>query len=382
MNGALDMFSVMSSTIPLTIAFSAILLLGLCWYLHYCRRRIVHYLIRLELWWNRPSIDDDNNKTLAYRSFERFIHERHGGTQTTTDLYRFYSQSLPYMTLPPFNTTLTHLTIGRASACWVHCRGTDSKRTDKICIYFGAGALLGLPPALEDGPAAHFAQSVGARMLCVSLPHPHESMSFLEDAVGVYHWVSRYHQDSSIIVIGASSGGTLTLLLLQELVRSQFAHQPVGAVLISPWTDLLAQSPSIIRNLESDCIFGHGGRPNTEAVHHVFDDLMPSDARFAYSPLTGNCIGLPPLYFLVGGSEVFVDDTSRFVVKARNAGVNVEAHVEPGMCHIYPFFPTLFPEAELAHIGIRRFMASVFETDEVVGVGISMVAVGVLDPEL
>jgi acetyl esterase/lipase len=61
------------------------------------------------------------------------------------------------------------------------------------------------------------------------------------------------------------------------------------------------------------------------------------DARDQHaSPLYADLTGLPPLYMLVGTSEVLYDDTIRTAAKARAAGVDVRVEEGPDLPHVYP----------------------------------------------
>jgi len=53
-----------------------------------------------------------------------------------------------------------------------------------------------------------------------------------------------------IVVAGDSAGGGLSLALLQT-IRDSGLPQPAGAVLISPWCDLMHSFPSIVENTKT-----------------------------------------------------------------------------------------------------------------------------------
>jgi epsilon-lactone hydrolase len=64
------------------------------------------------------------------------------------------------------------------------------------------------------------------------------------------------------------------------------------------------------------------------------------------SPLKGNFEGLPPLYVFASNEEILFDDISNSVKKAQDAKVDVTFIVKKGLCHAYPLFTGMFPEAD------------------------------------
>jgi len=58
----------------------------------------------------------------------------------------------------------------------------------------------------------------------------------------------------------------------------------------------------------------------------------------------------------VGASEMLLDDTLMFAEKAYNQGVEVQVMIEPYLCHVYPIFVTIFPEAREAVVGAAEFI--------------------------
>ena len=74
------------------------------------------------------------------------------------------------------------------------------------------------------------------------------------------------------------------------------------------------------------------------------------------SPLYAELAGLPPLYMLVGTSEVLYDDTIRTATKARAAGVDVRVEEGPDLPHVYPLYSAMLPEGQQALAPIDEFI--------------------------
>ena len=96
-------------------------------------------------------------------------------------------------------------------------------------------------------------------------------------------------------------------------------------------------------NERADAIVPSGA---LERLVRCYADPAGADHHYL-SPVYGDFTGLPPLSFVVGGTEVLLDDSRRAAEAARSAGVPTELHVWHGMPHVFPLFQFL-PEARAA----------------------------------
>ena len=86
--------------------------------------------------------------------------------------------------------------------------------------------------------------------------------------------------------------------------------------------------------------------------------LAGEDARHPHaSPLYADLSTLPPLLVQVGTDEVLLDDATRFVEAAENAGVKATLEVWDDMFHVWHAFVTALPEAREANARIGDFLA-------------------------
>jgi acetyl esterase/lipase len=74
------------------------------------------------------------------------------------------------------------------------------------------------------------------------------------------------------------------------------------------------------------------------------------------SPLYADLTGLPPLYVQVGGREVLLDDATRLVTRAREAGVDVALEQWDEMIHVWQAFAPLVPESDEAITRIGAYL--------------------------
>lgn len=135
-------------------------------------------------------------------------------------------------------------------------------------------------------------------------------------------------------------------LTLQHLAREGKVPLPCGAVAMSPWLDLTNEQPSREGNLGSDTTF-QGIHDLDVLVRQIIpEEAKPSDPT--YSALFGEWSGLPPMFFLVGDTEVLLSDTLAAVTRAREAGVEVRLEVSAHGPHVYPSYCLVLPEAREA----------------------------------
>jgi len=131
-------------------------------------------------------------------------------------------------------------------------------------------------------------------------------------------------------VTGDSAGGNLALSLLAILAAEPAnAMRPVGALVLSPVTDLALTGSSWQTRAEADPYFV---REQAQGLIDAY--LNGHDATDPVaSPLYGNLAGLPPIRVQAGDDEVLLDDSVRLVERAVAAGVDARLDVWEGMPH-------------------------------------------------
>jgi acetyl esterase/lipase len=134
----------------------------------------------------------------------------------------------------------------------------------------------------------------------------------------------------SIALTGDSAGGNLALVLLALVSARSFISRPaVGAVVLSPVTDLAMKGASWESRKTADPLFVR--EQAEELVRAYLNGRDPADP--AASPLYGDLAGLPPVRVHVGDDEVLLDDSIRYVERAVAAGVDAKVDVWEGMVH-------------------------------------------------
>ncbi len=171
----------------------------------------------------------------------------------------------------------------------------------------------------------------------------HSLDASLDDAYSAYLYLieTKKIDPKTIIISGDSAGGGLALRLMLKL-KKMGKNLPGKAILISPWTDKTNSGDSVTTK-RNNAIFA-----KAEAMEQftplVLRGMKPRDPLV--SPLFGDYTNFPPLLYVVGGSEIFYDDTMRDVEKARRQGVKVDVIEHKDGMHIYPIFARFLPEGK------------------------------------
>jgi acetyl esterase/lipase len=232
----------------------------------------------------------------------------------------------------------------------------DNARSGAAILYlFGGGYQISSPHSRRK-TAGHLAHASSARAVIPNyrLAPEHPFPAAVDDATEAYIWLLKQGAHASqTVVAGDSSGGGLTVATLLRL-RDDGEPTPAGGVAISPWADMTCSGESFKANASADITVTRDGLLSmAQSYLHAADPRDPEA-----SPLFGDVQDLPPLFILVGGDEVLLDDA---VGLTRNAGLargDVLLYIGSGMQHVFPIYAGAMPEADtaIAMIGdwIRR----------------------------
>eukprot|EP01064_Diplonema_japonicum_P016926 TRINITY_DN2499_c2_g1_i1.p1 TRINITY_DN2499_c2_g1~~TRINITY_DN2499_c2_g1_i1.p1 ORF type:complete len:385 (+),score=68.50 TRINITY_DN2499_c2_g1_i1:39-1157(+) len=192
----------------------------------------------------------------------------------------------------------------------------------------------------------------------------------VEDAVKSLSWLWRNsheaaHPADKVFVIGDSAGSGMALSLFLSVISGTIdgessskilndVAQPTGGVLLSAYTDLSCSLPSY-KSKSWDPVTGLGdpifsdGNSTEDILGSVETGIayLPADGRYSltnpiaspyWAPMAW-LAQLPPIYMVVGGAEIMLDDTVMFVEKTKKAGnLRIEHEVYPRMWHDHPMY--------------------------------------------
>jgi acetyl esterase/lipase len=232
---------------------------------------------------------------------------------------------------PAADTAIETITIGDITADWI---STGTLVPDRTLLYLHGGAYALGSHVAYRGFGSRVASACRARVLVPSyrLTPEHPFPAALEDALQIYEWLTGQVAPERILLAGDSAGGGLAIATLAAL-RDSGRPLPRCAVLYSPWTDLACTGNSHQPGAIDDPFFTAEG---VRALGRMYAGDQLSDPRA--SPLHADLAGLPPMQIFAGSREILLDDATRLVEKAKEAGVEAQLVVGDGLIHAWPVY--------------------------------------------
>lgn len=229
-----------------------------------------------------------------------------------------------------------------------------AQQSQKAVLYLHGGGYFFGAGSLHRQLTWRLSQALARPVLAIDyrLAPRHSFEDWRDDALQAYqHLLAQGYRGEDLLVAGDSAGGHLTLVLLQTL-RDRGLPLPVGAIAISPWTDMSMEAKANSANARRDPMLP------VQAIDYLSRFLVahrsPYDALV--SPLHGSFQGLPPLYVMVGSTEILREDARGVVEKARADGVAVTYEEWHRMPHVFPILASVLPEGRRAFGHMRRFV--------------------------
>ena len=255
----------------------------------------------------------------------------------------------------PDNTKFKRILAGNVYAEWITCGDVD---TDKIFMFIHGGGYYRGSIAATRATVARI--SAEAKVRCLSIEYrlapEHPFPAAVDDTYTAYNWLLKEGiNPKNIIVSGQSAGGGLCLALLLK-IKENNGFQPKGAVAISPWTDLSQSGKTMITNANIDPVIS---KQYLDRMANLYLSKTPNISPLA-SPLYGDLSGLPPMLVQVGSAETMLDDSKRFVERAKEAKVDVQIEVWEDMFHGWHGSAHILKEAEEAIKSIGLFCRNLF----------------------
>ena len=206
----------------------------------------------------------------------------------------------------------------------VYCEWVTSEASssESIFIYLHGGGYYRASARASRMAASNLSKVCGCRCFTVDyrLAPENKFPAAIDDTYTAYQWLLKQGISPKQIVVGGSSaGGGLTAALLAKL-KLNGEEQPVGAVLLSPWTDLTQSAETYRTNADRDPSIWKEYLDH--AAEQYLDGADPKNPMA--SPVFSDLEGLPPLHIQVGKDETMYGDAEAYAEKARRAGVAVE----------------------------------------------------------
>ncbi|MEW2545109.1 alpha/beta hydrolase [Streptomyces sp. NPDC047002] len=260
-------------------------------------------------------------------------------------VWRDISESLHLLASEPEGVTYREVDAGGVPALWAVPAGSSSEH---VLLHSHSGGSVVASPWMDRKAVGHLARATGVPALLVDfrLAPEHAFPAQTDDVRDAYRWLlDQGYEAAKIATVGHSIGGNYAVNL--ALVARREGLPLPGAVLsMSPWFDIALDNPSIDGKAELDKMLSR-----TQLT--AFGDLMLEGTGVAKTDPRINLqhadlAGLPPTFVLYGDQEILTDDSERFAVRARAAGVHVRLEVIPGGQHNFLFGAGKVPEIDEA----------------------------------
>ena len=238
------------------------------------------------------------------------------------------------------------------AAEWVLAPGADPSR--RFLYIHGGGFFVGSPSSARMLTAT-FSKSCGVAVLSVDyrLMPENKRVDSITDCQQAYRWMLENGPDGPgaakhVYVSGDSAGGNLALMLA-AWTRDEAVRPMDAVVALSPSTDSTLANPSFRNNIATDPILGPSLGPIAKLpvtikalIGFVGGRMIPRNPLV--SPLFGDLSDLPPTLVQASDCEMLLDDSRRYVNKARSQGSPANLQMWPGMVHVFQMYWHLLPE--------------------------------------
>jgi monoterpene epsilon-lactone hydrolase len=211
-------------------------------------------------------------------------------------------------------------------------------------MYHSGGGFVTNTTSSHRKMVGHLAKAANCKALNLGyrLAPEVQFPSQIDDGVAAYKWLlTQGYKPSNIATAGDSAGGNLATAVVLKL-RDLKEPLPAAIIGFSPWYDMESQGGTMESNNESDALVH--AETLTMMKGMFLGDHDPKDPLA--NLLLADPKGLPPMYLAAGGFETLLDNAERFAKKAKDAGVDVELEVSPGMQHVYVFMAGNAKEAD------------------------------------
>ena len=260
---------------------------------------------------------------------------------------------------------LEDVNVNGIPAEWVLAEGADP---DRRLLYIHGGAFMMGSPRSHRAITTTLSRITNASVLAIDyrLTPENNRLACIEDCQAAYKWILDNGPDgqagapSSFFIAGDSAGGNLTLTTI-AWARDEGLPLVNAAVALSPLTDSTFSSPSMRSNIETDHMLGPSLASMTKLpqvlrawIGLIMNRVKPNDPRV--SPIFGDLSDLPPTLVQASEAEVLLDDSRRWVNKARDAGTDATLQTWPHVLHVWHIFGDEMPEAKEAFENIGHFI--------------------------
>lgn len=245
--------------------------------------------------------------------------------------------------------------VDNVKVYYLRSENLPSQKKKQIFIYLHGGAYLfgGGMSALNE--AILIAHRVQIPVIAIDYRMPPDSPypAALNDVVNVYQSLLKSYESKSIVMGGSSSGGGLTLAVVQKL-KEQNMTLPAALFVGTPWADLTKNGDSLYVNEGIDRKIVTYDGFLSEAVKLYANGHDPKESGL--SPVYGDFRHFPPTMLVTGTRDLFLSLTVRVHRKMRAAGVIADLNVYEGLSHVEYFIVPNAPESLEVYRELKQFL--------------------------
>ncbi len=257
---------------------------------------------------------------------------------------------------PVLMLNVKSFTVGEIPCEWVSPEYPHRK--DKVILYCHGGGYtcgkLGYARILANKLATHTGIETVSFEYRLAPENPYPAQ--IEDALKVWdHLMMLGYGANNVFLAGDSAGGNLALELVLKL-KEQRRLLPGALILMSPWTDMRAESSTYESLKDKDPTI------TKDYVLSVRSAYAGPEADFedpALSPLFADLEGFPPTLIQVGSNEILRDDSEKLAKKLMKADSYAKLEVYTGGWHVFQQMP--IPKAAHALDSVRDFITKITE---------------------
>lgn len=250
----------------------------------------------------------------------------------------------------PNDVLFDRVDAGGVESEWIY---VSSAAEEKVFFHlFGGGYIMG---NLDNRRWSPYLYSRETNMWCLNVGYrlapEHPYPAALEDSITAYKWLlDQDFAPKNIIICGESAGGGLAMATMLRL-RDLELPMPAGAVMQSPWVDLMGRGESLkeFYKFEPELVIGSKLMALLYAKGNNWKNPY-------ISPVYADLDGLPPLLIQAGGIEAIRDEVILLAKRAETSGVEVTLEVYERMTHVFQRFADKLDESMDAWKNIRSFV--------------------------
>ena len=230
----------------------------------------------------------------------------------------------------------------------------SARNAHRVLLHLHGGAYVFAPGRSGTLEGIVMAGFSGMKVISVDyrMPPDHPFPAAMDDAVAVWKELTRREKPANMAVFGSSTGGGMTLALVQS---AQKLGLPLPAAIApgTPWSDLTNTGDSYFTNEGVDNGLVSYEPLLSAAARLYANGVALKDPRL--SPVYGNFKGFPPTILTTGTRDLFLSNTVRVHRKLREAGVDSRLEVYEGQSHGQYLADPTAPESKEAFEDIASF---------------------------